>query len=86
MSEFKGIEVVAAPVARSGEKYRTAQGHVAIKDGIKVQAEAAPAPRKPSWLRAPLPAGARPIPGGDFRAFLAAEGLPEYRETDAGGG
>ena len=36
--------------------------------------------------RAPLPAGARPIPGGDFRAFLAAEGLPEYRETDAGGG
>ncbi len=59
MSQFKGIEVVATPAARSGEKYRTAQGHVAIKDGIKVQAEAAPAQRKPSWLRAPLPAGAR---------------------------
>jgi gamma-glutamylcyclotransferase (GGCT)/AIG2-like uncharacterized protein YtfP len=33
---------------------------------------------------APLPAGARPIPGGDFRAFLGAEGLPEYREPGAG--
>lgn len=59
MSQFKGIEVVATPVARSGEKYRTAQGHVAIKDGIKLQSDAVPAPRKPSWLRAPLPAGER---------------------------
>ena len=59
MSEFKGIEVVAAPVARSGEKYRTAQGHLAIKDGIKAAVgTSAPLP-KPAWLRAPLPAGER---------------------------
>jgi lipoyl synthase len=59
MSEFKGIEVVTAPAARSGEKYRTAQGHVAIKDGIKAAAEARPPLPKPAWLRAPLPAGER---------------------------
>ncbi len=34
---------------------------------------------------APLPVAARPIRGGDFRAFLAEQGLPEYRETGAGG-
>ena len=59
MSEFKGIEVVAASVVRSGEKYRTAQGHLAIKDGVKAAVATTPPLPKPAWLRAPLPAGAR---------------------------
>ena len=61
MSEFKGIPVVGPGQVRSGEKYRTAQGHTAIKDGIKAT-WAAPVPRtaaKPPWLRARLPAGQR---------------------------
>jgi lipoic acid synthetase len=62
VSHFKGIPVVpAGPVsARSGDKYRTPQGFSAIKDGIKASASAAPTVigRKPSWLRAPMPAGA----------------------------
>ncbi len=65
MSEFKGIPVVPAgtkTVASSGEKYQTSQGFTAIRDGIKAAASAtAPAHalgRKPSWLRAPMPAGA----------------------------
>ena len=47
-------------VARSGEKYLTAQGTTAIKDGVKSRADAAAMPvgRKPSWLRAQMPAGA----------------------------
>jgi lipoic acid synthetase len=47
--------------ARSGDKYRTAQGFTAIRDGIKRTAAAvAPASGvKPRWLRAPMPAGAR---------------------------
>jgi lipoic acid synthetase len=65
MSEFKGIPVVPAgtkTAASSGEKYQTSQGFTAIRDGIKAAASAT-APvnalgRKPSWLRAPLPAGA----------------------------
>src|SRR4026208_2281138 len=60
MAEFKGIPVVPE-TARSGQKYRTAHGVVAIKDGIKAGAigVAAPAARKPPWLRAPMPAGVR---------------------------
>jgi lipoic acid synthetase len=44
---------------RSGEKYTTAQGFSAIKDGVKPHAAAAAsAPlRKPPWLRAPLASG-----------------------------
>ena len=58
MAEFKGIRVVPE-TARSGQKYRTAHGVVAIKDGIRAAASgvAAPAGRKPPWLRAPMPAG-----------------------------
>jgi len=61
MSEFKGIPVRQGP-ARSGEKYTTPQGFTAIKDGMKRAAAAGAgsqvgAPRKPPWLRAPLPAG-----------------------------
>jgi lipoic acid synthetase len=62
MSEFKGIPVVGGGVAaRSGEKYRTTQGTLAIKDGIKagLRAEPLTVGRKPAWLRAPMPAGAR---------------------------
>jgi lipoic acid synthetase len=61
MSDFKGIPVVQASgaAARSGEKYQTAQGFTAIRDGIKSTSAAAVAPggRKPAWLRAPMPAG-----------------------------
>src|SRR5688572_16575625 len=60
MAEFKGIRVVPE-TARSGHKYRTAHGVVAIKDGIKAAGSgvAVPAGRKPPWLRAPMPAGVR---------------------------
>ncbi len=45
---------------QSGEKYRTAQGFAAIRDGIKATADApARVPGgKPRWLKAPLAAGA----------------------------
>jgi lipoyl synthase len=71
MSQFKGIPILSAgeaspsgEPARSGEKYRTAQGFTAIKDGIKAPAKPPPAAarkpgaRKPAWLRAPLASGA----------------------------
>jgi lipoic acid synthetase len=54
MVKFKGIPITQA---RSGEKYTTAQGFTAIKDGMKRTAAEAPAARKPAWLRAPMPAG-----------------------------
>ena len=74
MADLKGIPVVhEAAQPRSGEKYRTAQGFSAIKDGVKaVAAEAAVARTdpaaaaqarrlalggKPRWLKAPLGAG-----------------------------
>ena len=47
MSTLKGIEVVTEPAApfgtgaRSGEKYTTAQGFTAIRDGQKPRSEAA---------------------------------------------
>jgi len=58
MSEFKGIPVVRRT---SGEKYVTPQGGTAIRDGIKQSAGAEPlvVGRKPRWLRAPMPAGAK---------------------------
>jgi lipoic acid synthetase len=74
MNQLKDIPiVVAAGPVRSGEKYRTAQGFTAIKDGIKAGGESRggggagePGRRglmgKPRWLRAPLPLG----PGYDF--------------------
>src|SRR5258706_13520825 len=58
-SHFKSIPVtIEAP--RSGEKYRTAQGFTAIKDGARAHgAPPPPAPTgKPRWLKAPLAAGA----------------------------
>jgi lipoyl synthase len=62
MSNLKGIPVV--PVReqspRSGQKYVTEHGFAAIKDGIKASAHdpLLKVGRKPSWLRAPMPAGA----------------------------
>jgi lipoic acid synthetase len=65
MSAFKGIPVLAdVGAVRSGQKYRTAQGHTAIKDGIKASVPAgsgAPDRRglfgKPRWLKAQIAAG-----------------------------
>lgn len=54
------VEVaVPVPAVRSGEKYRTAQGFSAIRDGIKATAEAPPRVPggKPRWLKAPLATG-----------------------------
>jgi len=58
MSEFKGIPILQEQrPARSGDKYTTAQGFTAIKDGIKKAAAQAPAQRLPPWLRARLGTG-----------------------------
>jgi lipoyl synthase len=63
MSSFKSIPIVARPqsLAKSGAKYVTELGFTAIKDGVKASANHEPLTigRKPSWLRAPMPAGAR---------------------------
>lgn len=63
MAQFKGIPIVDTPPRaeppKSGNKYVTPQGFSAIKDGIKAshQTGAFVAGKKPSWLRAPMPAG-----------------------------
>jgi lipoyl synthase len=62
VTNFKGIPIVPAAAAsvRSGDKYRTAQGFTAIKDGVKASANSTALTvvgRKPQWLRAPMPAG-----------------------------
>jgi lipoyl synthase len=75
MSEFKGIPILQPPPpastpTRSGDKYTTAHGFAAIKDGVKSSALSrtaaalgAGAPglaaplRKPPWLRARLASG-----------------------------
>lgn len=55
-TRFKDI-----PIVESGHKYRTAEGFTAIKNGIKARPDAVPfvGGRKPKWLRAKMPAGAR---------------------------
>jgi lipoyl synthase len=51
--------VANAARPRSGEKYLTAQGFTAVRDGIKATAAQAGAPlRKPPWLKARAPSGA----------------------------
>ena len=60
-SELKSIPVVAEPSRpRSGEKYVTAQGFTAIRDGLKARGGASPqrALPKPPWLKARAPSGA----------------------------
>jgi len=61
VADFKGIPVEVERRPASGEKYLTAQGFSAIKNGIKRKAAAPPLPlgAKPRWLRAPMPAGKR---------------------------
>ena len=66
MASLKDISVVVeggteTRAIRSGEKYVTAQGFTAIKDGQKQRAASAgivPTGRKPAWIRAQLPVGA----------------------------
>jgi len=63
VSGIKNIPVVTESAApRSGEKYRTAQGFTAIRDGIKAASEVSAPPvrstGKPRWLKAPLGSGA----------------------------
>ena len=55
-TEFRGI-----PIVQSGQKYQTETGFKAIKNGVKQRGDRAPAPvgRKPAWLRAKMPAGAK---------------------------
>ncbi len=61
MTNLKDIPVVAEVArARSGEKYLTAQGFTAIRDGIKAQGGTVlgrPPAAKPAWLRAKAPTG-----------------------------
>lgn len=61
MSDLKKIPVVQEPSrARSGEKYLTAQGFTAIRDGVKAHGASAHVSArlpKPQWLRAKAPTG-----------------------------
>ena len=66
MSKLKEIPVVTkSPRPRSGEKYRTAQGFTAVRDGLKARpanagsSTAPPRSAKPVWLRAKAPGGGR---------------------------
>jgi lipoyl synthase len=59
MAEFKGIPILEHPKpVGSGEKYVTAQGFTAIKDGVKSNRAHTAGVRKPPWLRASMPSGA----------------------------
>jgi lipoyl synthase len=61
VAQLKGIPIVAdAAHARSGEKYLTAQGFTAVRDGVKARggARSGTAARKPPWLKARVPTGA----------------------------
>jgi len=59
VAEFKGIPLTELKnPPRSGDKYTTAQGFTAIKDGMKPSPTGTQALRKPAWLRASLASGA----------------------------
>jgi lipoic acid synthetase len=60
MSSIKSIPIVSDAPVRSGEKYLTAHGFTAIRDGIKAsgQADRQRLTGKPRWLKVPLAAGA----------------------------
>jgi lipoic acid synthetase len=67
MAEFRGIPI------RSGQKYRTAAGFTAIKDGVKGRPDAPRAPLgKPPWLRARVPGGGK---FADLQATVRAHAL-----------
>jgi lipoyl synthase len=57
VSGAPSVPTSASPAARSGEKYTTAQGFTAIRDGIRRSAGDATTMRKPAWLRAPMASG-----------------------------
>src|SRR5262245_34832754 len=79
MSDLKGIGIVVEPpapfgtAARSGEKYTTAQGFTAIRDGQKPrgEAESAPLTGKPRWLKA--------LPGGGERYAAIRRNVHEHK-------
>lgn len=56
---FKGIPIVQPAPVPSGTKFRNEHGVAAIKNGVKQNRRAEPAPhgRKPPWLRAKMPSG-----------------------------
>jgi lipoyl synthase len=56
---FKGIPIVQPAPVPSGAKFRNEHGVAAIKNGVKQNRRAEPAPhgRKPPWLRAKMPSG-----------------------------
>jgi len=58
-SDFKGIPIVQPAAVPSGAKFRSEHGFTAIKNGVKQNRHAEPAPmgRKPPWLRAKMPSG-----------------------------
>ena len=57
VNDASGASIDASRPARSGEKYTTAQGFTAIRDGIRRSAGDATTMRKPAWLRAPMASG-----------------------------
>src|SRR5258708_34361871 len=92
MAEFKGVPVTIEP-PRSGEKYRTAQGFTAIKDGLRARGGPEPVARtgKPHWLKAPLAAGAgydavrRTVRGHRLATVFGESKWPNIRECWHGG-
>ena len=51
---------VDGPRVASGTKYRTPEGHSAVRNGQKARAgDVAPTERKPEWLRVRIPSGGR---------------------------
>ncbi len=61
MADLRGIPLVSERDAKSGEKYRTAEGFAAIKNGVKRRAGVRPAGpgAKPPWLRAKIAGGGK---------------------------
>lgn len=63
---------VDGPKVDSGRKYRTPEGHSAIRNGQKARRERAPVERKPDWLRVRIPTGGR---FSEVREIVRAHGL-----------
>lgn len=62
------------PQDEAGSLYRRTEITVDRRDGGAVEAEA-------YFFNQPLPAGSRSIEDGDFRAWLAREGVPAFKGT-----
>lgn len=50
---------IDGPKIDTGTKYRTPEGHSAVRNGQKSRRDAAPIERKPDWLRVRIPTGGR---------------------------